>query len=167
MPLYLLVVIFSLIICFNEVCVNVTGNAASTHIVHAGGGSNYLCMPHDPIYGMYTSKSDNHGILYGSEYQTAITSNTNPFSDKNAEKLDNHDVPCAVCRVNRVSKRGLHNNNKSKIIYVIFKLKISFELKIPITLTTFSKFKEKSRILKLQELHYLGSRPMWFPNSNF
>ena len=81
-----------------------TGVGANTHLSHTGGGSNYLCMPHDPIYEEFTAKVDNMGILYGSEYQPAVPANNAPFSSQNARVLNDHNVPCTVCRVSQVSK---------------------------------------------------------------
>ena len=82
-------------------CPNVTGTqlvyagrAAGSHYTHAGGGANYLCLPNDPSYLQYRSRSAEHGYLYGTEYETS----SGPLS-----AFNNHNVPCAVCYV---STRG-------------------------------------------------------------
>ena len=82
-------------------CPNVTGTqlvyagrAAGSHYTHAGGGANYLCLPNDPSYLQYRSRSAEHGYLYGAEYETS----GGPLS-----AFHNHNVPCAMCYV---STRG-------------------------------------------------------------
>ena len=71
------------------------GRAAGSHYSHRGGGANYQCITLRP-----TNFKDNlgpgtsdGGFIYGTEYE--ITKNT-PQADL---KLNNHDVPCAVCYV--------------------------------------------------------------------
>lgn len=61
---------------------------------HLGGGSNYLCLPRDPIYERYKPGHQNAGYVYGVEYEVS-DHNGDPF-DKN---LHDHEPPCAVCFV--------------------------------------------------------------------
>ncbi|KAJ8047321.1 Short-chain collagen C4 [Holothuria leucospilota] len=67
------------------------GVAGGAYFSHKGSGSNYLCMPEDPIYDepMAGSSGQERGFLYGGEYET------NTFDDWS--HLHNNDVPCAVC----------------------------------------------------------------------
>ena len=55
---------------------------------HNGGGSNYICLPDDPIYGTKSkSQVSEAGYVYSAEYET------NFF----AANSNDEDVPCAVC----------------------------------------------------------------------
>ena len=36
---------------------------------HPGGAANYLCLPHNPKYGKYTSGHQYAGYVYGTEYE--------------------------------------------------------------------------------------------------
>ena len=66
------------------------GSGYNTH----GGGSNYLCLPNDPEWGVYNEAVEKVGKLYGAEYKSAYG-----FSKENSngKPVNNHDVPCAVC----------------------------------------------------------------------
>ena len=82
-------------------CPNITGTklvyagrAAGSHYTHKGGAANYLCLPNDPSYLQYKSRSASYDLIYGSEYET----NSGPLS-----AFQDHNVPCAVCYV---STRG-------------------------------------------------------------
>ena len=66
---------------------------------NTGGGSNYLCLPLDPIFDKTTSGSQGHSNIYGTEYEVA--GHPRMFS----RNLDNHDAPCAVCHP---ESRGSH-----------------------------------------------------------
>ena len=59
-----------------------------------GRGANYLCLPNDPSYLQFRSRSGSYDLLYGTEYETS----SGPLS-----ALQDHNVPCAVCYV---STRG-------------------------------------------------------------
>ncbi len=66
-----------------------SGRVGGTAYQHQGGGSNYLCMPDDPEYGLaYRAGVQNHSPVDGAEYQDPLTLNKN-----------NRNVPCAVCCV--------------------------------------------------------------------
>ncbi len=66
-----------------------SGRVGGTAYQHQGGGSNYLCMPDDPEYGLaYRAGVQNHSPVDGAEYQLPLASNKH---DRN--------VPCAVCYV--------------------------------------------------------------------
>ena len=82
-------------------CPNITetelvyaGRTAGSHYTHKGGAANYLCLPNDPSYLQYRSRSAEQGYLYGTEYETS----GGPLS-----VFNNQNVPCAVCYV---STRG-------------------------------------------------------------
>ncbi len=64
-----------------------TGISAS---VHAGGASNYLCMPNDPEYTL-SSRAGVQGssFVFGTEYEGP------PLVSGRM----NHDAPCAVCYI--------------------------------------------------------------------
>ncbi|CAI9737340.1 Hypothetical predicted protein [Octopus vulgaris] len=61
-----------------------------------GGGSNLLCLPNDPIWANYAGGDANGGHIYGSEYQHYFNEKK-IFSYANAESIQDHNVPCAVC----------------------------------------------------------------------
>ena len=65
--------------------------AGSEHRGYSGGGSNYLCMPHNPQYGRYRPGVQGHSPIYGTEYQTYTGS---PIASSH-----DYNVPCAVCFV--------------------------------------------------------------------
>ena len=77
----------------NSSCPNITGTeliysgrAGGIAHHHAGGGSNYLCMPMVPEYTLpFTPGVRDHSYVYGTEYESPI----------NGRQDDN--VPCAVC----------------------------------------------------------------------
>ncbi len=60
---------------------------------HTGGGSNYLCLPADPIWGLYNDRAGS-ATVYGAEFEH---SNNFLFGDKIL--LNNHNPPCALCHV--------------------------------------------------------------------
>ena len=66
-----------------------SGRAGGSFWNHHGGGSNYLCMPDDPEYGLeYRAGVQGHSPVDGAEYQHPLVSG---HHDRN--------VPCAVCYV--------------------------------------------------------------------
>ncbi|XP_052796405.1 uncharacterized protein LOC128228900 [Mya arenaria] len=66
------------------------GFAAGPHFAHSGGGSDYLCLPEDPIFEV-NQIGGARELIYGAEYGTRGT-----FMNQ----LHNNDVPCAVCKTN-------------------------------------------------------------------
>ena len=66
------------------------GYAGGGSHAESGAGTNYLCLPKDPEWAQEQSTS-NYGFIHGAEYIT-------PGSVLAA--LQDHDVPCAVCRSN-------------------------------------------------------------------
>jgi len=66
------------------------GVAGGSWYDSTGGGSNYLCLPLDPIWGAYNESMVKSSQLYGSEYQSPTGYAYQPFQ--------NHNVPCVVCR---------------------------------------------------------------------
>ncbi|CAH1229639.1 COL6A5 [Branchiostoma lanceolatum] len=70
------------------------GIAGGTHFTHSGGGANYVCLPKDPEWGVFTDGNQGTAYMTGAEYQLA--NGNNPFQ---GASLNDHDVPCAVCHV--------------------------------------------------------------------
>ena len=66
------------------------GRAGGSNWKHQGGGSNPQCLPLDPKYYSTVSGVQNHGYMYGAEYQ-----------ETNGVVANSHDtdVPCAICYV--------------------------------------------------------------------
>ena len=58
---------------------------------HTGGGSNYLCLPLDPIFDKTTSGSQGGTYIYGTEYEVHSYPNMFP------RNIKEHDAPCSVC----------------------------------------------------------------------
>ena len=73
-----------------------TGRVAGTHYTHRGGTSDYLCLPDQPQY--LTSRPGIQGMspIHGTEYE--IDHNTLPLPG-----INDHNVPCAVCRTSERS----------------------------------------------------------------
>ena len=66
-----------------------SGRAGGTHFNKRGGGSNYLCMPDDPEYGLaYLAGVQGLSPVEGAEYKAPVV--TDRY---------NRNVPCAVCYV--------------------------------------------------------------------
>ena len=61
---------------------------------HAGGGANYLCLPHNAKYDKYRNGHQPAGYVYGTEYEVSEYKG-DPFK----RKLHDHDAPCVVCFV--------------------------------------------------------------------
>ena len=58
--------------------------------IHIGGGSNFLCLPENPIYDKVQPGVQKYSAsVYGTEYETS----NRKFYPSN----DNHDAACAVC----------------------------------------------------------------------
>ncbi|XP_035683356.1 uncharacterized protein LOC118420619 [Branchiostoma floridae] len=70
------------------------GIAAGTYYTHRGGGSNYVCLPKDPEWGVFTDGNQGTAYMNGAEYQLHL--GNNPYQ---GASLHDHDVPCAVCHV--------------------------------------------------------------------
>ena len=70
------------------------GAVGGSYYTRSGGGSNYLCLPLDPIYGNVTPSADKLSRLHGAEYE-----NPTGFTLDNAQSttLQDENVPCAVC----------------------------------------------------------------------
>ncbi|CAB3977600.1 Hypothetical predicted protein [Paramuricea clavata] len=78
-----------------------SGVMGGAHYTNAGGGSNYLCLPLNPIYEKYVDGDQQAAHMHGVEYQPLGEQNK-IFPDRN---LDNDDAPCAVCHS---KTRGSH-----------------------------------------------------------
>ncbi|XP_035687615.1 short-chain collagen C4-like [Branchiostoma floridae] len=71
------------------------GIAGGTDCSHSGGGANYVCLPKDPEWGVFTDGNQGSAYMYGAEYQVDQFGNS-PFQGASVYE---HDVPCAVCHV--------------------------------------------------------------------
>ncbi|KAH3783567.1 short-chain collagen C4-like isoform X1 [Dreissena polymorpha] len=67
------------------------GFTAGSYYGHTGSGANYLCLPAEPLWGVYDDGFKTPAIIYGTEYETSDSPVFN--------HLHEHEVPCAVCRV--------------------------------------------------------------------
>ena len=67
-----------------------SGRAGGSHYYNQGGGANHLCLPDDPDFLQYTSRTQSNSLIYGVEYR--------PLSQP-LRNVNNHNVPCAVCHV--------------------------------------------------------------------
>ncbi|XP_002737097.1 uncharacterized protein LOC100378529, partial [Saccoglossus kowalevskii] len=68
------------------------GVMGGAHYTHKGSGSNYQCLPMNPIYDdVESGTGGSRALMYGTEYQMST------FSPLSA--LHDHDAVCAVCRV--------------------------------------------------------------------
>lgn len=76
------------------------GVAGGGYYNHQGSGSNLICLTREPEWANYTNALEGHARIYGAEYEApkAIFSGENA-PVKTANGLQDHDVPCAVCRV--------------------------------------------------------------------
>ena len=68
-----------------------SGWAGGSHYRHSGSGANYLCLTKRPQYLRFSSRTNNNGIVYGTEYEAT--------KDLPYGRLHDHNVPCSVCRV--------------------------------------------------------------------
>ncbi|XP_036366809.1 short-chain collagen C4-like, partial [Octopus sinensis] len=73
------------------------GLAGGEWFDNAGGGSNLLCLPNDPIWANYTTEHEGGSWIHGTEYQLEYYTTNKLFSFANAKSLHDHNVPCAVC----------------------------------------------------------------------
>ena len=76
----------------------ILGAVAGAHYSHAGGPSEYMCLPAVPQWGRYQNGGQGASYIYGAEYELG---SNNPFLSTNARgsALHNQDVPCALCHV--------------------------------------------------------------------
>ena len=70
-----------------------SGITAGQHYDQPGGASNYLCLPMDPIWGIYNDAATGQAQIYGGEFEVP-----NNFIFGSHVVYD-HNPPCAVCRV--------------------------------------------------------------------
>ena len=73
---------------------------AGSHSTLSDGGSNYLCLPLNPIYEKVTGGNQGSNYIYGTEYK--VSDQTNIFQNSN---LHDQHAPCAVCNT---ESRGSH-----------------------------------------------------------
>ena len=65
-----------------------TGRIAGASPADKGGGSSAQCLPIDPEYADSTSMTQKKAYMYGAQYDNGVS-------------IHNHDIPCALCYVNR------------------------------------------------------------------
>ncbi|XP_045169161.2 uncharacterized protein LOC123531922 [Mercenaria mercenaria] len=75
------------------------GYAAGGLYSNKGAASNYLCLPEEPVWGVYEDSEQTSGTVYGAEYEL-YDRNMDRFFGKT---MLNHDVPCCICRTKRPS----------------------------------------------------------------
>lgn len=76
-----------------------TGWIGGAHYSHRGSGSEYLCLPDVPKWGFYQNGSQNAGLLYASEMETAGYGIGSDFKNMN-----NKEAACCVCQVAKRDK---------------------------------------------------------------
>ena len=74
----------------------VSGVVGGKHYTHAGGGSEYMCLPHRPEWGNFTAGFQSNSFMYGAEYEIGAANN---LFKKDYKYYHDHDPPCAVCHV--------------------------------------------------------------------
>ena len=97
--IYLYIYICIYIYIYIYVSSRCVGVMAGSHYSHHGGGSNYLCLPLNPIYEIFKDGNQGSTYIYGTEYEISSQSNIFPTN------LHDHDAPCAVCHT---ELRGSH-----------------------------------------------------------
>lgn len=71
------------------------GVVGGSHYTHTGGAVNPLCLPRQPAWGKYEEGVQGYAHIYGTEYERLSDT---LFDTKNARKLFDENMPCAVCR---------------------------------------------------------------------
>ncbi|MBI4703464.1 MAG: hypothetical protein HY744_20325 [Deltaproteobacteria bacterium] len=79
-------------VCPGSASLVYAGRAAGKHASHPGGGTNLLCLPLDPSWGVSNDGDHNGALIYGVEYEQSGYGLAALFGG-------NHDyeAPCAVC----------------------------------------------------------------------
>ncbi|XP_045169116.2 uncharacterized protein LOC123531884 [Mercenaria mercenaria] len=83
------------------------GYAGGGFYDNEGAASNYLCLPEEPVWGVYEDSEQVAGTVYGAEYEL-YNRNMDKFFGK---ALHHQDVPCCVCRTKRPSAIMLPGRN--------------------------------------------------------
>ncbi|XP_053374037.1 uncharacterized protein LOC123530928 [Mercenaria mercenaria] len=83
------------------------GYAGGGHYDKRGAASNYLCLPEEPVWGVYEDSEQVSGTVYGAEYELKERHMDKFFGKTLLAK----DVPCCVCRTNRPSVITLPGRN--------------------------------------------------------
>jgi len=89
--------------CDGDATVLYQGYAAgSDSLTVLGGGTELLCLPNTPQWGTIIPGYQDMSLLVGVEYELL---DSNPFStaNNNDQSLNNHNMPCAVCHVQKRS----------------------------------------------------------------
>ncbi|XP_030845428.1 uncharacterized protein LOC115925527 [Strongylocentrotus purpuratus] len=93
--------------CVNGSELVYTGMATGAYYTHTGGGVNYLCLPHEPIYSeIETTAHGSRSLLYSAELETSTA--------PHLQSLHDQTPACAVCRAppNRPTKLLLPGRNE-------------------------------------------------------
>ncbi|XP_068685703.1 short-chain collagen C4-like isoform X2 [Montipora foliosa] len=77
--------------CSGNATVVYTGFMGSGFYTQIGGGSNYLCLPDNPVFDEISPGWQGTAAIYGTEYETG--------SFPRLSHLQDHQAPCAVCYV--------------------------------------------------------------------
>jgi len=85
-----------------------SGYTAGTMFNGKGGGSNYLCMTDEPIWGKHDTGTQEGALLYGTGYEYGARSEL-PMFNRN---LDEYNTPCAVCQTRRSINIMIPGRNK-------------------------------------------------------
>ena len=71
-----------------------SGTTAGEYYTHAGGASNYLCLPFEPLYNATESSTHaNRGLIYSAEMETSSAQDLTDMHDETPA--------CAICRAPR------------------------------------------------------------------
>src|SRR5688572_26588544 len=82
-------------ICPPETELVYSGVVGGSYFDSTGGGSNYLCLPMQPLWAMYNDAVEKGSKLYGAEYESPTTLTLDSVEGR---PLQDQNVPCAVCR---------------------------------------------------------------------
>ena len=72
-----------------------SGVVGGSYYDTTGGGSNYLCLPMEPLWGIYNVAIEKGSKVYGAEYEAPFTLTLDKIEGR---PLQDNNVPCAVCR---------------------------------------------------------------------
>ncbi|XP_052834217.1 uncharacterized protein LOC128251410, partial [Octopus bimaculoides] len=76
------------------------------------------CLPNDPIWANYTTKVEEGGYIYGSEYELGWYPTNKLFSFANAKSLHDHNVPCAVDYAPEADPAGYRDDDGVRLYFV-------------------------------------------------
>lgn len=62
-----------------------------------GGGSNQLCLPHNPEFNYNVAGTTGYSVMYGVEYEVTEANYVFSKNNSNGISVGNYTAPCAVC----------------------------------------------------------------------